>query len=141
MRHGFWLRPLMAIMAVFAGAAFAAKPAATSPTVAVGQIQPGQWQLREGGSTAPPRLVCLGDADQLIQLQHPGMACARFVVDDLPRTATVNYSCPGAGHGRTMIHLETPKSFHLETQGIVSGAPFDMAFDARRLGDCTPPAR
>ena len=140
-----WIRLAVVGMAIFGGAAFAANPVASpqspGPAAALGQIQPGQWQLREPDSTAQPRLLCLVDADRLIQLQHPGMACARILVDDLPRTATVNYACPGAGHGRTMIHIETRNSFHLETQGIAGGAPFDMTFEARRLGDCAAPPR
>lgn len=124
-----------------AGAAIAAGQGDPASAAALGQIAPGQWQLREAGSKAQPRLVCLGDADQLLQLQHPGMACTRYIVDNLPRTTTVNYICRGSGNGRTMIHIETPKSFQLQTQGIVGGAPFDMTFEARRLGDCPAPPR
>lgn len=136
MRTGYWMRPVVAGIALCAGAALANSPTAAPVAAAIAQIEPGQWQLREAGSAAPPRLICVANPDRLIQIEHPGLACARTLLNDQPRTATISYSCPGAGHGRTMIRIETRNSFHLETQGIAGGAPFDMAFEARRMGDC-----
>jgi hypothetical protein len=136
MRGYFWMRALMTGTLFCAGSAFAAGPAAGPLTAAFGQVEQGQWQLRETGSAAAPRLICVTDPDRLIQLEHASLSCTRLIVDDRPRTATVSYACPGAGHGRTMIRIETRNSFHLETQGISGGAPFDMAFEARRMGAC-----
>lgn len=141
MQTGSWLRALLVGAGLSAGAAYAAGPVASTAAAVLGDIEPGQWQLREAGSTAPPKLICVSNADRLIQLEHPGLACARILLNDQPRTATISYTCPGAGHGRTMIRLETRNSFHLETQGIASGAPFDMAFEARRLGPCAAAMR
>lgn len=138
MRTGKLIRVLLAAAGLVAGTAIASGPASGPVAAVIGDITPGQWQLREAGSSAPPRTLCVSNADRLIQLEHPGASCSRILLNDQPRTATISYSCPGAGHGRTMIRLETRNSFHLETQGIAGGAPFDMAFEARRTGDCSP---
>jgi len=134
MRIGNFVRPLMAGLLMAASATVAAQPAAAPTLAAVGQIEPGQWQLREVGGAA--RSMCVSDPDSLFQIEHMGAQCSRFVVDDQPRSATVHYTCPGAGNGRTSIKIETRNSFHLDTQGILNGAPFDTAFDARRTGAC-----
>lgn len=124
---------LAAIGAVMLGAATTAH----APLVGVlGGIEPGNWELRETGSAAPPQMMCVRDPDMLLQLRHAGRQCARFVVDDEPTTAIVHYTCPGAGHGRTTIRIENPQSFLLDTQGIVAGAPFDVHYEARRTGPC-----
>lgn len=138
MRTVKWMRGLLACASLGASVSIAAVPAANTVAAAIGEITPGQWQLREAGSNAPPRSMCVSNPDRLIQLEHPGASCSRILLNDQPRTATISYTCPGAGHGRTMIRLETRNSFHLETQGIAGGAPFDMAFEARRTGDCAP---
>ena len=135
------VRPLLAGMIFCASGAVAASPAAAPTVAAFGQVEPGQWQLREVGSTTVARTICITDPDKLVQYQHVGAQCTRFVVDDQPRTATIHYTCPGAGHGRTTIRLETQRSFHLDTQGIAGGAPFDMGFEARRIGTCEAAAR
>ncbi len=115
----------------------AASPAA-APThiVALSQVEPGQWQLREAGTTAPPRGLCLADPAMLLQLGHPGAQCSRFVISDTAGAVTVHYTCPGAGHGRTTLSIETPRVLHVVTQGIAGGLPFDHDYEARRLGAC-----
>ena len=40
---------------------------------------------------------------------------------------TVNYSCPGAGRGRTTIRFETPRLVQIDSQGLDHGAPFALA--------------
>ncbi len=136
MRTVNWIRGTLACAGLVAGAAIAAGPVNGPVAAAIGDITPGQWQLREAGSSAPPRTMCVSNPDRLVQLEHPGASCNRILLNDQPRTVTISYTCPGAGHGRTMIRLETRNSFHLETQGIAGGAPFDMAFEARRTGNC-----
>ncbi|MBX9730162.1 MAG: DUF3617 domain-containing protein [Sphingomonas sp.] len=141
MRSGLWALPALLGMVLCASMTVAAAPAA-APTVAVlAQIEPGQWQLREIESTAPPRLICITDPGNLVQFDHPGGQCSQFVVEDLPRVATINYSCTGAGHGRTTIRIESKNGFHLDIQGIAGGAPFDTSFEARRIGVCTTARR
>lgn len=114
----------------------AASPAVAPPLAVLAQVEPGQWQLREAGTSAPPRAMCVADPAMLLQLGHPGASCSRFVIADTPGSATVHYTCPGAGHGRTTLSIETPRLLHVATQGIAGGLPFDHDFEARRLGAC-----
>lgn len=104
---------------------------------ALSVIESGQWVLRAPTPGAPPRSMCLGDARALLQLQHPTAACSRFVIANDPRTATVHYTCPGAGHGRTTIRVETPRLIHIDSQGIANNAPFDWTLEGRRTGACS----
>lgn len=140
MRIGSWW---LAVAAIAGGANMVAAvgPAKAPPVTVVAQFPVGQWQLREVSSTEPPKAMCIADADILIQLKHPGAQCSRFVIEDSVRTATIHYTCPGAGNGRTTIKLESRKAFHLDTQGVADGSPFDTAYNATRLGDCAAPAR
>jgi len=99
----------------------------------------GRWQLHEIGVGGPPRLVCVRDPIQLIQLNHPGIACNRFVIDDSPGHLTVQYKCAGAGYGRSTITVEQPGLIRLETQGIgPDGQPFDTSYEGRLAGECGP---
>ncbi|MGL4313979.1 MAG: DUF3617 domain-containing protein [Sphingomonas sp.] len=141
-------KPIASRQARYAGMMFAATLALVAasplktPMLAVTRaIEPGQWELREVGSTAAPKLMCLIDADQLIQLRHAHAACTRYVVEDTPQSGTVNYSCDAAGSGRTTITLDTPRQIRLQTQGIAQAAPFDMDYAGRRLGACQTSAR
>lgn len=112
---------------------------AHAPQLAVlAHIETGQWQLKEAGSAAPARSLCVSDPAILLQVGHVGVQCSRFVIDDTPGSATVHYTCPGSGHGRTTLSLETPRLLHLQTQGIAGGAPFDLDYEARRTGACAP---
>ena len=98
-------------------------------------LQTGQWAVvsRDGG---PSRTVCLGDTAQLIQLQHAGSSCSRFVVEDAPDKVTVQYTCKGNGYGRTSIRKETKSLVQIESQGIEHGLPFQFKAEARRTGAC-----
>ncbi|MEG3150170.1 hypothetical protein U1769_09750 [Sphingomonas sp. ZT3P38] len=115
-----------------------AAPARAPQLGVLTRIEVGQWQLKEGDATAAARSLCVTDPAVLLQLGHPGAQCSRFVIADAPDGATVHYTCPGAGHGRTTITLETPRLLHLQTQGIAGGGPFDMDYEARRVGACAP---
>jgi len=117
------------------GATMAAAPQAASST-ALSRLETGRYELKEVGSLAEPRVVCLADAAMLIQLQQPGTQCSRLVVADGADSTTINYTCVGGGHGRTVVTITTPRSFDLQTQGITSGAPFDMDYQGRRIGAC-----
>lgn len=112
-----------------------AAPAQAPSLVALNRIEPGQWALRELGGT-DKTLLCVADPRALIHLRHPGAQCSRFVVEDKPRSATVHYTCPGAGHGRTDVAVESPRLIRLRTQGIADGAPFDAEYEGRRIGTC-----
>lgn len=104
--------------------------------VAMDAIEPGEYALHESGVGGLQRLICVGDGLQLLQLFHPGAQCTRFVIANERLSGTVAYSCPGTGHGQTTISVETPRLFHISTQGLVSGAPFQVDYEARRIGPC-----
>lgn len=110
--------------------------AANAPIRAFEHIEPGQWQLRALDNSAPVRRLCVGDGYDLVQLRHPGAACSRFVLANEPETATVHYTCTGAGYGRTTIRVETPQLVHIDSQGLANRSPFQVALEARRLGKC-----
>lgn len=118
----------------------AALPAqnARAPTLNVlGAVERGAWTVREVGNPRAPRL-CLPDVADLLQVQHPrGAGCSRFVIANEAKSATVHYTCPGAGHGRTTLTADTPRVIRVETQGIASNAPFDVRYEARRAPSCS----
>lgn len=123
-----------------AGAMPPARDAVLPRLTVLGRIQPGLWALRDREPGGRTRQQCIADPDILVQLAHPGPRCQSFVIDDQQAAGTVHYSCPGAGHGRTTIRLETPALIQIDSQGVTAGAPFNMAVEGRRLGEC-PPAR
>lgn len=97
-------------------------------------LQPGLWRLQAEGEA--PRNICVSDVEALVQLRHAGSACSRLVIDNQKSTATVHYSCPGAGWGRTTLKVVTPRAAIIETQGIAENAPFQFSADAHRIGEC-----
>lgn len=110
--------------------------AAQAPGLAMlGELERGSWAVRDRAGGAP-RNICLGDARQLLQLRHPRSDCSRIVISDSAGEVTVHYTCPGAGHGRTTIRRETNRLVQIDTQGILNGAPFSDAYEARRIGPC-----
>lgn len=116
----------------------AAAPATAQPVLtALSPIQPGQWQLRIAGEA--PRAMCVAHPEALFQIRHRATACSRLVIADGKSSATVHYSCPGTGWGRTTLRVSTARAVRISTQGIADNAPFDFEAEARRLGDC--PAR
>lgn len=112
---------------------------ARAPILAFGKIAPGEWQLRALDGE-PPRRICINDPYDLIQLRHPGVACSRFVLANEAQTATVHYTCTGAGYGRTTIKVETGELIRIDSQGLSNRSPFQMAFEARRVGRCATEA-
>jgi sarcosine oxidase gamma subunit len=113
----------------------AAAPAVAPQLLALAKVEGGEWQLKAAGSQTT-RSLCVSDPGVLLQLGHAGAQCSRFVIADAPDAATVHYTCPGSGHGRTTIAIETPRLFRLQTQGIADGAPFDLDYEGRRVGAC-----
>ncbi len=99
-------------------------------------LEHGQWVLRDRDNAASTRNYCVTDWRQLLQLQHARNQCTRTVLENTPTAVTVHYTCPGAGHGRTTIRRETSRLVQIDTQGIAGGAPFSMAYEARKTGVC-----
>ena len=134
MRH----RALRLALAGLLAATTASLLAAPGDRLAILDLIPdGNWQLREIGSTAAPRAICVRDPGMLLQVGHGASQCARFTVETGARTATIHYTCPGAGHGRTTIRVESAGLVRLQTQGIAQGNPFDYDYEARRTGACS----
>lgn len=129
-RYGF---PMACVGLLVAGAGLAQ----VAPGIkALQGVARGQWELRERGSTAAPRKICIAEPVALTQIRHGGTVCSRFVIDNQPKRATVHYTCPGAGHGRTTIRVESNALLQIESQGIANNAPFNTSYEARRLGAC-----
>ena len=126
----------MLLVLVGSAAALLMGTAANAPIRAFDRIEAGQWQLRALDGSTPVRRLCIDDGYDLIQLRHPGAACSRFVLANEPQTATVHYTCAGVGYGRTTIRVETPQLVHIDSQGLVNRAPFQIALEGRRVGKC-----
>ena len=106
----------------------------TMPALAV--VQTGQWLLKSRTKPAESRALCVSDVRALLQVQHGAAICNRFVISNSQHETTVHYTCPGAGHGRTTIKVETPRLIQIESQGIAKQAPFAFELEGRRVGEC-----
>jgi hypothetical protein len=71
-----------------------------------------------------------------MQVQHRNSPCSRLVIATDTSGATVQYTCPAGGFGRTSIRVETPRLAQIDTQGIVDNTPFGYRAEARRVGPC-----
>ncbi len=109
---------------------------ATDSLPALARLEMGEWALVARDSPKGSRRVCVANGRALLQLEHSNISCTRFVIASSPKEATVHYTCPGQGHGRTTIRVESARLAQIETQGIVAGAPFSAMFEARRVGVC-----
>jgi hypothetical protein len=130
---------ILAGLLATAGPTLAQEPGGSvDPTPAVlARLQPGLWNVRMlEGSTEPARDICLGDPRILVQLRHGGASCSLFVAADAPRMATISYTCPGTGSGRTSLRLGASGLLRIDSQGIADQAPFAFVAEARRTGAC-----
>ncbi len=110
--------------------------AAQSDSLAMlGGLSKGEWTIKHRDGS-DDRKICIRTGQELIQLRHTDLGCSRFVVEDGLNKVTVQYTCPGNGYGRTNIRKETGALVQIESQGIVSGLPFQFAAEARRTGTC-----
>ncbi len=136
-------RALLLVPVALAGLAMtsvavrSAPPAPTPRLAALSAVETGQWQLKPYSGEGGTRSLCISDVAALLQIRHADTNCAHYVVDDQPRTATVSYSCPGGGQGRTTIKMETSRLLDIQSQGIADNSPFEMRYEARRIGPCT----
>lgn len=128
-----------------AGLAIAALTIAASPPksadqpLALSRLQPGLWQIRElGNDRATPQMLCIADPAMLLQVKHHKEPCSRLVIADEADEATVHYTCPANGFGRTWMRVETPRLAKIDTQGIVNKAPFAFRAEVRLVGPCSP---
>jgi hypothetical protein len=112
------------------------QPAQAPALPALAMLQPGQWALRSRDDPSENRSLCIADTRVLLQVRHSGASCNRFIIASNPKDATVHYTCPGAGHGRTTIRVETPRLAQIESQGMVNREPFSVTLEGRRTGEC-----
>lgn len=130
----------LAIVATALAVPALSEPASAPTLAALNILESGQWQLRSRTDPGENRSVCLGDSHTLLQIRHRNATCSRFVIANDPRSATVHYTCPGAGHGRTTVRVETPRLIQIDSQGIASNEPFALTLEGRRIGACAGPA-
>lgn len=123
------LTRLLALSAAALGVAAAAAPSVLATA------EGGLWEVTRSG--AQPVRVCAPNPALLAQFEHRGTNCTREVIRDSASSATLTYSCPGGGFGRSTLTLVTPRSLRVETQGISGNAPFNYTLQARRIGDCS----
>lgn len=132
---GFWRRAGMALGAAII--LIAAAPQGGARLAALALLQPGQWELRDlDNREAAPRMMCVSDPNALIQMRHQGAPCSRLVIANEQAGATVHYTCPAGGFGRTSLRVETPRLATIDSQGIAENAPFAFRYEARRVGAC-----
>lgn len=129
----FW-RPALAGAVILIGATGASAQRDRSALQALNGIESGQWQLKESGGGA--RSMCLRNPAVLLQLRHPGAQCTQVVVENSKDVATVHYTCPSHGYGRTTVTVETGRLVRVETQGVADGAPFAIEMEGRKTGTC-----
>lgn len=130
------MRPALAASLLIALTGAAPMQRNRAVLVALGEIEQGQWQLKDADG-APPRSLCLTNPSVLLQLRHGGDQCSHFVVENSAHVATIHYTCPGHGYGRTSVLVETSHLVRVETQGVIDGAPFAVELEGRRTGTCS----
>src|SRR3954463_8122921 len=90
---------LLAI-ATAAAAGGLALTAAQEPSVLT-KANPGEWELNGiPGAKAPVR-ECFANLRALAQYEHRGRICSSQVISDKGTSTVIQYSCGGAGFGRT----------------------------------------
>lgn len=98
-------------------------------------LNKGEWTVKHRDGS-PDKKICVRSGRELIQIKHDQGGCNKFVVEDRPNRVTVQYTCAGDGYGRTDIRKETNSLVQLDSRGIASGLPFQVAAEARRTGSC-----
>lgn len=128
-------------LALLGAAALAISAVWVAPAIAqaslamLDSIERGSWEVRDRDGGAGRR-ICVRSGRELIQLQHRGSGCNRFIVEGGASAVTVQYTCRGNGYGRTSIRRETGTLVQIESQGIAGGKPFQFSAEARRVGAC-----
>jgi hypothetical protein len=133
-------KPLLAVL-LLGAILVATAPAATQERKRLNvfsRTEPGLWELHEFGNPSAPRLtLCLADPQVLMQVEHRGLPCSSLVLADDKQSATVHYTCPASGYGRTSVRWISPRVITVDTQGIRDKRPFAYRADARRVRGCS----
>ena len=109
--------------------------AAQQPSV-LAKASPGDWELSGVPGAKAVLRECVANLQTLAQFEHRGRNCTTQVISDKGTSTVIQYSCGGAGFGRTQIDVLTPRSLRISTQGISDNLPFNYVLQARRMGDC-----
>lgn len=129
----------LAIAALTIAASPAKSGRSGQPLAALARLQPGLWQIRElSNDRAVPQSICIVDPTMLLQVKHYKEPCSRLVIADQADGATVHYTCPANGFGRTSLRVETSRLAKIDTQGIIDKTPFAFRAEARLVGPCSP---
>lgn len=103
---------------------------------ALAGLQPGSWVMKSDDTAVTAQRVCLGDPRLLLQLQRRSTGCSRYVVKNDPSEVTIHDTCPGSGHARTTVRVETPRLVQVDSQGIADNSPFAWTAEGRWAGQC-----
>jgi len=129
----------LALTAAASSAAMLALTGAQQPPALAG-ASPGEWELAGVPDAKAPVRQCVTDLAVLAQFEHRAHHCTSSVLSDHGNSTVIQYSCGGAGFGRTQIDVLTPRSLRISTQGISDNLPFNYVLQARRIGDCAKSA-
>jgi|SRR6476469_7893590 hypothetical protein len=119
-----------------AGMAAAVALVAAQPLPTLSEAQPGLWEVSGAPGVGAPVRQCVADIMALTRFEHRAKPCTAKILKNSGSTASVEYSCGGAGFGHSDIQVLTPRSLRISTQGISDGLPFNYVLQARRVGDC-----
>jgi len=125
---------------VLLGAGVGAPAQAPAPA-ALAPLETGLWEFRDVERSGPPTRICVTDLRQLFQPQQPEPLCKHFLVENGRDQAAVAYDCAAGGQGRTSLRVETARLVQIQSQGIIGGRPFDVHYEARRIGACVAASR
>ena len=123
------------IIAALVAGSFAAVALAAAPG-GLSQAMGGLWEISGAPGAKAPVRECFGNVALLAQFEHRRSNCSHKVTAETGESTIIDYSCGGAGFGRTKVSVLTPRSLRVETQGISDSLPFNYVLQARRVGDC-----
>ena len=123
------------ILAVFGLGVALTLVAAQQPS-ALAQVAPGLWEISGAPGTKAPVRQCITSLATLARFEHRSKNCSAKILKDAGNATLVDYTCGGAGFGRSDIEVLTPRSLRISTQGISDGLPFNYVLQARRIDDC-----
>jgi hypothetical protein len=123
------------LAALIAASAGSVALAATQPA-GISQAMGGLWEVSGVPGARAPVRQCFGNIALLAQFEHRQNSCSRKVIAESATSTIIDYSCGGAGFGRSKVDVLTPRSLRVETQGISDSLPFNYVLQARRMGDC-----
>jgi hypothetical protein len=127
------MRAFIALAALLLPIAVAAD--APPPLAALGDFQPGAWQVKQIGASSSSS-HCLADAVPLLTGGRPAPGCSFTAISDGPDAATVTYRCGSGRSGRTTIRRDAGSLYTVDAQGLENRLPYAARTEWRRTGSC-----